>query len=104
MLPGMEHQAGVQVRPRVSYGLTTLENDMVDSLATELPRRCQTRRAGADHDGVMVGWRRDRGAEALQRQPAPFASARSKQRFSRRERFVINARRFSSVPMRHQTS
>ena len=59
MLPGMEHQAGVQVRPRVSQGLTTLENDMVDSVATELPRRCQTRRAGANHDGVIVGWRRN---------------------------------------------
>ena len=41
-------------RPGVSKGLTTLENDMIDSPATELPRRCQPRGAGADHDGVMV--------------------------------------------------
>ena len=54
MLPRMKHQAGVQVRPGVSKGLTTLENDVIDSLATELPRRCQTRGAGANHDGVMV--------------------------------------------------
>ena len=42
------------LRPGVSKGLTTLENDVFDSQATELLRRCQTRGAGADHDGVMV--------------------------------------------------
>ena len=54
MLSGMKHQAGVQVCPRVPEGVTLLENDVIDSVAAELARRCQTRRARADHNGVMV--------------------------------------------------
>src|SRR5262245_25394513 len=54
MLPGVKDEALVQVRPGVSQGVATLEHHVIDPLATELPRRRETRRTGTDHDGLVM--------------------------------------------------
>ena len=50
MLAGMQHQAGVQVRPRVPQSVTALEHDMVDRPLAETAARRESGVPGADDD------------------------------------------------------
>lgn len=84
MLPRVQDEPIVQMNPRMPDRVAALEHEMTDSGPRELARRCQAGRTGADHDCVV---RVDTCLDGYN----VF-------------KYSINARRFSSVPIRGHMS